>query len=397
MERFNSLSKKRYVYWGFRGFLFWLINLKTWKWKNLISFLTLFVSHKEHKHLLGSLSLGLSPGFFIGLILGIGGLFLSFFGGLTIGLAINSLSPVYIGLGMGIVGGLIIWLSFIFVGGIFAVITAFYNINKGKEYMFEKRYLFFWWKNRPTLSEVKEALVYFHSKFFVEEIKETLTLLEKIQKNSPSAETLISYLESKDWKERFIGSQLLVNLGGEAVKYLVKEFYFPQLKEKIFYILKNISYETKKKISDKVDNLVCPNCIVYFWKHKIKVPQSEEMVTFYGCRECFQSRHYVEWSKDKHIVAVLDREMDERDFIKNGIWYVNYFKLKTLFDFNLVELLKASDEEVERFCIQIGNDRDLYRKKRYKNIICTISRNCNLQVETLNMVPSLFKEVIFKN
>lgn len=373
--------------------LFWLVNLKTWKWKNLISFLTLFVSHKEHKHLLGILSLGLSPGFFIGLTFGIGGLFLGLFGGLMIGLAIKSLSPVYIGLGMGVVGGLIIWLTFMFVGGLFAVIAALYNIDKGKEYVFEKRYLFFWWKDRPPMSEVKKALTYFS----IEEIEKILSHLDKVQKSSFSVEEFISYLESEDWRKRFIGSQALVNLGGEAVRYLIRELSNLKLKERILHVLKNIGYETKKKLSHKADNLVCPRCIVYFWEHKVKILQGEETITFYGCRNCFQSREYVEWSKNKDIVAVLNIELSEKDYTKDGSWYVNYFKMKNLFDFNLVEIIKASDEEIERFCIQIGNDGDFYRKKKYKDIICVVSRNCNLQVETLNMLRSLFKEVVFRN
>ncbi|MCS7278985.1 MAG: hypothetical protein NZ530_02875 [Thermodesulfobacteriaceae bacterium] len=372
------------------GFLFWLINFKTWQWKNLISFLTLFVSHKEQKRFLGSLSLGLSPGFFLGLTFGVGGLLLGFFGGLMIGLAINSPTPVFIGLGMGTVVGLIVWLTFMFVGGLFAIITAFYNIDQGKEYIFEKRYLFFWWKSRPPLSEVKKALSYFANR----EVKEILTSLEEIQKGFSSVEKLLSYLESEDWKKRFIACQTLLNLGGETVKHLKKELFNPHLKSILLHLLKNISYETTKSFSQNFEKLVCPKCIVYFGRHKIKIPESREIITFYGCRQCFQSREYIEWPKE--VVAVLDQEMVERDLVKKGVWYVNYFKFWHPFDFNSVEIIKASDEEVERFCIQVGNDGDLYRKRRYKSISCVVNRTCNLQAETLNMLRSLFKEVILR-
>lgn len=93
---------------------------------------------------------------------------------------------------------------------------------------------------------------------------------------------------------------------------------------------------------------------------------------------------------------ILDRELEEEKILEDKILRINWFKHKELFDFDWIEIFQASDEEVERFCIHIGNDGDLIRRKKYKKIPCFIRKECELKEETINMLRNIFKEVVFK-
>ncbi|MCS7254561.1 MAG: hypothetical protein RMK18_11645 [Armatimonadota bacterium] len=70
------------------------------------------------------------------------------------------------------------------------------------------------------------------------------------------------------------------------------------------------------------------------------------------------------------MIAVLDSEIPwEKDFA-NGILRVNWLRRGSLFDFESVEIVRATDHDVERFCIQVRNEEDIYRRGRYRNMAC---------------------------
>ena len=71
----------------------------------------------------------------------------------------------------------------------------------------------------------------------------------------------------------------------------------------------------------------------------------------------------------------------------------NWLKYKTLFDFDMVEIINATDEDVERFVVQVGNDTDQTRKKRYKNMDCIVGLNCNLSENTIRILQRTFGQV----
>jgi hypothetical protein len=65
-----------------------------------------------------------------------------------------------------------------------------------------------------------------------------------------------------------------------------------------------------------------------------------------------------------------------------------------LFDFDQVEIIQASDEEVERFAVQVGNDTDLVREPRYREMICKIGPECRLSENTIRILEKMFGEII---
>ncbi len=92
-------------------------------------------------------------------------------------------------------------------------------------------------------------------------------------------------------------------------------------------------------------------------------------------------------------MAVLDSQ-DEAELIKeqNNL-RVNWLQRRALFDFNRVEIIQATDEEVERFAVQVGNDTDEWRKPRYEQMTCVVSARCQLSENTLRILERMFGEV----
>jgi hypothetical protein len=107
---------------------------------------------------------------------------------------------------------------------------------------------------------------------------------------------------------------------------------------------------------------------------------------------CSQSRDFF----DGKVVAVLDRQqqihLDERD----GLLWVNWLIHPVTFDFDVVYIIQATDEEVERFVVQVGNDTDPTRKSIYKQARCLVSPLCHLSENSLRILRRMFGPVMMK-
>jgi hypothetical protein len=114
--------------------------------------------------------------------------------------------------------------------------------------------------------------------------------------------------------------------------------------------------------------------------------ESSEYLTYYGCRICGQSGEFLEG----RVVAVLDSRMDTERVQQDGTLRVNWLARRALFDFDEVEIVQATDEDVERFAVQVGNDTDDFRRSRYKEMSCTIVPDCRLSENTLRILKSTF-------
>jgi hypothetical protein len=72
---------------------------------------------------------------------------------------------------------------------------------------------------------------------------------------------------------------------------------------------------------------------------------------------------------------------------------VNWLLRRALFDFDSVEIIAASDEEVERFAVQVGNDTDPARQPRYRKMECLIAAGCALSSNTVRVLRQIFGQV----
>jgi hypothetical protein len=72
---------------------------------------------------------------------------------------------------------------------------------------------------------------------------------------------------------------------------------------------------------------------------------------------------------------------------------VNWSAKRRLFDFDRVEIIQTTDEDVERFAMQVGNDTDPVRQSRYAQMQCHIAPDCQLSENSLRVLQSFFGEV----
>jgi hypothetical protein len=179
-------------------------------------------------------------------------------------------------------------------------------------------------------------------------------------------------------------------LGGDAVKALHKITSLKSpLRPVTRQLLKDIAAETSGQFKENFRNRFCPHCLTYYNKHTIWLFWWQS-ITYYGCRTCRQSRLVLKGP----LIAVLDNRDETVGLIEgHKVWRVNWTRRRALFDFSGVAILQATDEEVERFAVQIGNDTDKYRKPRYAKMTCSVSAQCQLSENTMRILERMFGEV----
>ena len=96
----------------------------------------------------------------------------------------------------------------------------------------------------------------------------------------------------------------------------------------------------------------------------------------------------------REVVAVLDVGWTvETQNQEENLLRVNWLQRQELFDFDWVEIIQATDEDVEDFAMQVGNDTDDWRTSRYRQMRCLISADCKLSENTMRILRDLFGEV----
>jgi hypothetical protein len=185
---------------------------------------------------------------------------------------------------------------------------------------------------------------------------------------------------------------LITGTGGSAVPALYPIATDPHHKLQPYAesLLRSIATKTAAQLGWQKTNLLCPQCLVYCGVNKIELT-ALETVTFYGCRSCSQSDSFRDWKGQ--IVAVLDNTMAEELVEQNNVLTANWLIRRKLFDFDEVHIIRATDEDVERFAVQIGNDTDEIRKQRYPKMHCNISTDCQLSANTRRILQHTFGQI----
>lgn len=156
-------------------------------------------------------------------------------------------------------------------------------------------------------------------------------------------------------------------------------------------LLKDVAEETREKFGYRTRQVWCPHCFTFFGRHQI-TPLFLQPVFYYGCRNCHQSQTYLEGQ----VVMVLDDDMTTEYLQRNGRIQINWFHSRQLFDFEQVEIVNTTDEDVERFAVQVGNDTDVSRNKHYKRMICVVSSDCKLTDNTQKVLKQTFGQLEIK-
>lgn len=94
------------------------------------------------------------------------------------------------------------------------------------------------------------------------------------------------------------------------------------------------------------------------------------------------------------VIAALDAGWDgESQKVDYDTLRVNWLRRSNLFDFDWVEIINATDADVDRFVTQVSEDRDRWRGLRYPQMVCVVSPQCNLSAATMLKLRTLFGEV----
>lgn len=162
-----------------------------------------------------------------------------------------------------------------------------------------------------------------------------------------------------------------------------------ELRSVAIQLLEDIADTISVRLSDSDTNLFCLNCWTYYKRHRIYYPPWVNSFSYHGCRLCHGSEDCFEGK----VIAVLDRTANEDSFQKDDVLWINWLARREPFDFDEVSIIQASDEEVERFAVQVGNDTDPFRKPRYKEMRCSIASGCELSENTKRILRQMFKFV----
>ena len=154
--------------------------------------------------------------------------------------------------------------------------------------------------------------------------------------------------------------------------------------------LLNDLIETTQPLQDHLPQLLCRHCWHHFTDHTVSLSPLES-TSYFGCRACHRTQEYVTTS---HIIVVLDEMMDADYRLTEQEFRINWLSSRTLFDFDEVEIGQITDEAVERFVVQLGNDTDPVRASTYVHMRCTFRTGHNLTENTLRLLKQRFASVV---
>jgi len=181
------------------------------------------------------------------------------------------------------------------------------------------------------------------------------------------------------------------NKASEVIDSLIEVDDFKPI---TWHIIKSICAENQLRFKSKKSLLwgsllLCKHCLVFYFSHKVNSPIVQSDIAYYfGCRQCRQSREFYEGRS----IAVLDERMSEEVSLRHDEILVNWLALGKPFDFHEVRIIEASEIDVEKFVIRIGNDLDEFRQARHKQQIpCIISPGCKLTENALRILKHTFK------
>jgi hypothetical protein len=180
-------------------------------------------------------------------------------------------------------------------------------------------------------------------------------------------------------------------LGGEAVPSLQKICQNHQVFRPVCtQMLADIGQDTIERLEKIAQEIWCPRCLARFKAIEVALPEKGPEIYYYGCRACGQSREILHLRGG--ITAVLDNTGTVEQLSQAEGLRVNWLRRRSLFDFDRVEIIQATDEEVERFAVSLGNDTDETRRARYQGMKYVISPNCELSPNTLRVLQYTFRQ-----
>ncbi len=224
--------------------------------------------------------------------------------------------------------------------------------------------------------------------FYFYYLEDSITLDEIYQLVEPKVDLLEAYLE-------------LLAFGGVTVPGLVKVIQnapdkpipsTPFTRQIAKFLLKDLSQETVMQFGNKGTTYCCLRCLMNVEPQSVRLSLLDN-ITYYGCRQCGNSRVVVQGK----MKAILDNGSQVELVEQGDEIYVNWLVNRPYFDFEEVEIIQATDEEVERFAVHLGNDMDKQRQQQYREMLCTIGPNSDLSQNTMRILERTFGQVVVED
>jgi HEAT repeat protein len=107
------------------------------------------------------------------------------------------------------------------------------------------------------------------------------------------------------------------------------------------------------------------------------------------CRRCGKASEAI--AGVPVVIAVLDSDMEADRQLAPLALHVNCLRHAELFDFDEVHVGRATEEEIERFCVRLGNDLDGQRRVRYRGMRAAVRPAAALSVRARHMLSDVFR------
>ncbi|MCB0210530.1 MAG: hypothetical protein KDJ52_14425 [Anaerolineae bacterium] len=223
-----------------------------------------------------------------------------------------------------------------------------------------------------------------------------LDRLDQAKERATPLRKVIANLQDDHWLERFLARHVLLHRGGEAIDSLsvLAQTASPTEQELAIWLILSIGAETQDRLAPDADHLLCSRCFVSCRPLESVLPERGAVI-YYGCGSCGQSIAFYPWPPGG-VVAVLDTTPQPESVQTPNQIRVNWMVMRRLFDFDQVEIINATDEDVERFVIQAGNDTDEIKSARYAAMVCSIAAGCSLSPNTMRILKDTFGKVEVK-
>ena len=110
---------------------------------------------------------------------------------------------------------------------------------------------------------------------------------------------------------------------------------------------------------------------------------------FAVCPVCLKPQHGMQV---EHVVALLDKRSSWRTRMDGNTLYVNRFRVGHLFDFDAIEVGLCTPDEIDTFCVDVGNDRYLHTHKRRRKIGYRVLSGIEISANSRSNLDKLFVE-----
>jgi hypothetical protein len=219
---------------------------------------------------------------------------------------------------------------------------------------------------------------------------------------------LIQRLGNSDWLVRWAAYQALWLLGEGRLAKKLAHFAAEDDVRAILLLTPWLSHDdpgarqtsgkalesiSRRGLAPLSGQLLCRSDLTRFQRQTLQT--TDGTLHLIACRVCGKLDQAM--LNVEQVVVVLDAQMNGEVVFADGVARVNWLKRNALFDFDRVEIVEATDYDVERFCIQVGNDTDAFRRARYRKMRCVVAPQCQLSDNTLRILRSMFGKVLVGN